>query len=173
MKLYTKARRPRFTPSFCSSWFRFPLRSFSKNDRGLHIPRTKPSSPLHTKPEGQILTDEPSSLPEAGTSSTKCGSRLEPAHKAQYLALTLSRANPSTNSHKVCAKIYRCDRWALGWLGELLWCRCRLSRLFATSNDPGLCPYIVPQLKVAVASHYPKTATGHLGRFNLSHTVYY
>ena len=34
-----------------SPWSRFPQKSFTKKGGGLHVPRTKMSSPLHTKPE--------------------------------------------------------------------------------------------------------------------------
>jgi hypothetical protein len=53
-KGYVKSSRP--------SWSRFSLRSFSMKDGGLHVPRTKPSSPLHTKLEGQWLAGEPPRL---------------------------------------------------------------------------------------------------------------
>jgi hypothetical protein len=36
-----------------------PLRNFSTKEEGLHVPRTKPSSLLHTKPEGWRLAGEP------------------------------------------------------------------------------------------------------------------
>ena len=45
-------RHKGYVKSSRSSWSRFSLRSFSMKDGGLHVPRTKPSSPLHTKPKG-------------------------------------------------------------------------------------------------------------------------
>ena len=49
-------------PSFRSPWPRFSLRSFSTKDGGLHVPCTKSSTPLHTKPEGRRLAGEPAKL---------------------------------------------------------------------------------------------------------------
>jgi hypothetical protein len=82
-----------------------PLRSFSMKEGDLHVPRIKPSSPLHTKPEGQWLADEPPKLQGAGTPRYNLWFTQEPAHEAAMAcSLTLSRANSSTNTLKVCGK---------------------------------------------------------------------
>jgi hypothetical protein len=72
---------------------------------GLHIPRIKPSSPLHSKLEGRRFAGEPPRLQRAGTPRYNLWFTQEIAHKAVTpCSLTLSRANSSTNILKACAK---------------------------------------------------------------------
>ena len=58
-------------------------------DRDLHIPRTKPSTPLHTKLEGCRLAGEPRKLQGAVTPRYKFEQLSSTAHKAHNLALTV------------------------------------------------------------------------------------
>jgi hypothetical protein len=107
-----------------------PLRSFSIKEGGLHIPRTKPSLPLHTKPEGRWLADEPPRLQEASTSRYNLWFTQEPAHKvATHCSLTLSRAL------KTCAKPKDVINELLGGFGELLQSVGSFSQTPAASND--------------------------------------
>jgi hypothetical protein len=74
-------------------------------EEDLHVPRTKSSSPLHTKPEGRWLAGKPPRLQGAGTPRYNLWFTQEPAHKvATSYSLTHSRANPSTNTLEACAK---------------------------------------------------------------------
>jgi hypothetical protein len=68
---------------------------------GLHVPRIKLSSPLHTKPEGRWLADEPPELQGAGTPRYNFWFTQEPAHKASTPCSL--KANPNTNTLKACA----------------------------------------------------------------------
>jgi hypothetical protein len=71
----------------------------------LHVLRTKPSSSLHIKPEGRWLAGEPPKLQKAGTPRYNFWFTQELAYKAATTcSLALSRANPSTNTLKACAK---------------------------------------------------------------------
>ena len=79
---------PSLTPTFRSPWSRFPLRSFSMKDGSLHVPYTKLSSPLHTKPEGRWFAGEPLKLQAP---RYKLELHSSTSHKAQHLALTLSQ----------------------------------------------------------------------------------
>ena len=74
-----------------SSWSRFPQKSFSMKDGGLHVPCTKPLTPLHTKPEGQRHAGEPPRLQGGRCTEIQEWFTLDPAHKAQHLALSLSQ----------------------------------------------------------------------------------
>ena len=71
-----------------SPWVRVPLSSFTKKGGGLHVPRTKMSSPLHTKPKGQWRCRRTTKTPRGGTPSTRCGShrRIIRSHR-QFSAL--------------------------------------------------------------------------------------
>ncbi|RLM64803.1 uncharacterized protein C2845_PM16G05670 [Panicum miliaceum] len=59
------ARPLRLTPSPPVTLMPPSLRSFPRR-RGLFVPRTKLSSPLHTKPEGRRLAGEPANMLEGG-----------------------------------------------------------------------------------------------------------
>ena len=72
-----------------SPWSRFSLRSFSMKDGGLHVPCTKLSTSLHTKPEGHRHTDG-SILQGAGSPRYKLEVHSSATYKAQHLALFLS-----------------------------------------------------------------------------------
>jgi hypothetical protein len=75
------------------------------NEGGLHDPRTKPSSLLHTKPEGRRLAGKPPRLQRAGTPRYNLRFTQKPAHKAATpCSLPLSRANLSTNTLKACPR---------------------------------------------------------------------
>ena len=87
----TKARPPRLTSSSWILWSRFPLRSFSMKDGGLHVPWTRSSMPLHTKSEGRRLVGV-SKTPRDRHTEIQAWFTRGPAHKAQRLALSLSHA---------------------------------------------------------------------------------
>ena len=59
-------------------------------DGGLHVPHTKPSSLLHTWPEGRGLVGEPPKLQGAAAPRYKLEQLSSTGHRAQHLALTLS-----------------------------------------------------------------------------------
>ena len=87
--LTTKAGQPRLMPSSRSPWPRFPL-SFSMKDRDLHVRPTKPSSPLHTEPEGWRLADESQDYKRLDHREYNCHS-IEPTIRQQHIALSLSQ----------------------------------------------------------------------------------
>ena len=84
-----------------SPWPRVPLRSFTKMGGGLHVPRTKMSSPLHTKPEGRWRCWRVTKTPRIdGTPSTSLSSSQ--AQHTRHTTL-LSHSNlsyPSTLTYK-------------------------------------------------------------------------
>ena len=88
-----------------SPWSRFLLKSFTKKGGGLHVPRTKLSTLLHTKSEGRWRCRWATKTPRmTGTPSTSLSSS-----KAQHTRYTtlLSHSNlsyPSTFTYKTCAK---------------------------------------------------------------------
>ena len=73
-----------------SPWSRFPLRSFTKNGGGLHVPRTKLSMPLHAKSEGPWRCRRANKTPRGRRTELFFWFTLEPAHKAQHLAISLT-----------------------------------------------------------------------------------
>ena len=77
-----------------SPWLQVPLRSFTKMGGGLHVPRTKMSSSLHTKPEGRWRCRRATKTPSGQHTEYKMW--LSPRTKAQGTqpcSLTHSRAN--------------------------------------------------------------------------------
>ena len=60
-------------------------------DGGLHVPCTKLSTQLHTKPEGRRCAGEPPRLQRWLVHRDTRWFTLEPAHKVQHLALTVSQ----------------------------------------------------------------------------------
>jgi hypothetical protein len=92
--LATKTRPLRLTPSTPVTLMLFSLWSFPRR-RGL-VPRTKLSSPLHTKLEGRRLADEPRRLQEAGTPKLQLRFTQEPA---QGIYTLLSHSNYTLLSH--------------------------------------------------------------------------
>ena len=96
-----------------SPWSRFPLRSFTKKRGGLHVPRTKMLTPLHTKTPRM-----------AGTPSTSLSSSQ--AQHTRHTTL-LSHSNlsyPSTLTYKACARPKDLITKHFGWLGgvfEYVW----------------------------------------------------
>jgi hypothetical protein len=65
----------------------FPIKEGSSRSR------TKPSSPLHTKPEGRRLADKRQRLKGNGTPRLQRWFTLEPCTRQQHLALSLSWSN--------------------------------------------------------------------------------
>ena len=74
-------------------------------DGDLHAPRTKMLTPLHTKPEGRRFPDEPPKGSKGSAQRAQVWFTQELAHKsATPCSHSLSRVNPSTNTHKACVK---------------------------------------------------------------------
>jgi len=74
-------------------------------DGGPHVPRTKLSTPLHTKPDGRWRVGKPPRL--QGWPAHRDTKVIHSRTSSQGITPrphTLSRANPSTNTHKACAK---------------------------------------------------------------------
>jgi len=77
-----------------SPWPRVPLRSFIKKGGGLHVPRTKMSSLLHTKPEGRWWCRQATKTQRGRhTKYKRCLSPRTKAQGTQPYSLTHSRAN--------------------------------------------------------------------------------
>ena len=103
-------------PSLCKSprspRSRFPLRSISTKDEGLHIPRTKSSTLLHTKPESRRRAGEPQrlqgwpvhqdTLVVHSKTSTQGSTPCSLTHLRVNLALTLTELVLSLSIWPIC-----------------------------------------------------------------------
>ena len=87
-----------------SPWPRVPLRRFTKKDGGLHVPCTKMSSPLHTKPEGRWRCRRVTKTPRmAGSPSTCGGSLLESRHKVHNLTHSSAKLVLNLRMWSICS----------------------------------------------------------------------
>ena len=104
-----------------SPWSRSSLREIA-HEGGVSDPRTMSSTPLHTKPEGRWLAGELLMLQGAGAPRYKMVHSRTSTQGLTPCSHTLSRANPSTNTHKACAKSKNLINFTLEWLGGVLQC---------------------------------------------------
>ena len=106
-----------------SPWPRVPLRSFTRNGEGLHVPRTKMSSPLHTKPEGRWRCRRATNTPRmAGTPSTNLSSSQAQHTRHTTLLSHSNMSYPSTLTYNDVLNLKDLITKHLGWLGGVRQC---------------------------------------------------
>ena len=106
-----------------SPWPRVPLRSFSTEEGGLHVPRTKLVDAAPHKAGGSLTCRRVTKTPRmAGSPRSSCWLTQEPATRYNTLLLHSLMSYPSTLTYKDVLNLKNLITLFLGWLGDVLQC---------------------------------------------------